>query len=770
MNETNKPPNLFKNKLETLLYLKDRLCASNILDLISFSVYDYRNNSDDVLKKISSTFCDRIIIRSSASTEDQNSTNAGHFMSVQHINPHDRESVTNGINTVILSYEKDGLLDSELIFVQKQLTNVFVAGVAFSFVPENCKPYFLVNYDDSGSTDSVTSGKCKKYMYIARDFVNSNCWESKLCHALLEVESYCENNNLDIEFAVTNDGDIYIFQVRRLMTISINGEQKEGLFRKNLLASAFDGINELLSDMAFWNPSEIIGDAPHPLDYSLYRYLVTESAWNKGISEIGYFSTLEELMLKQGNKPYIKLKTTFRSLIPASVGTELREKLTEYYCRILTDNKNLHDKIEFEIIHNCFNFSTMNKLDALVEAGFNNDEISEISEALYQNTKVIIEQYDNILLKGQQRLEELESTLNKCKADNHLGEIAGILNAIKKIMPVIRDCGVIPFACQARCAFIARSLCISMVDEGLIDSNAIEGFMRSIKSITGDLQNDVFRFNNNEIDKGYMENKYGHLRSNSYDVTSPTYSEVGIAEIFGRVDGTHKEQSKKADYKAELNICFPDTNINLTNFIITSLAQREYFKFIFTKALSFVLELILKLAEHFEISRDDIAYTTIDELMMLTVECNMRKNLIAEIEEKKKEYKLNALVILPPVIVKSNDFNVVLVDESIPNYVTNQIIEGDVLIIDGLPQNRPDVSGKIVVIQYADPGYDWVFATGSISGLVTRYGGMGSHMAIRCMEFGIPAAIGCGELIYNQVIKSQRIVLDCSSKKVVIVR
>ena len=30
------------------------------------------------------------------------------------------------------------------------------------------------------------------------------------------------------------------------------------------------------------------------------------------------------------------------------------------------------------------------------------------------------------------------------------------------------------------------------------------------------------------------------------------------------------------------------------------------------------------------------------------------------------------------------------------------------------------------------------------------YGGANSHMAIRCAEFNIPAAIGCGTLIYDQ--------------------
>ena len=61
-----------------------------------------------------------------------------------------------------------------------------------------------------------------------------------------------------------------------------------------------------------------------------------------------------------------------------------------------------------------------------------------------------------------------------------------------------------------------------------------------------------------------------------------------------------------------------------------------------------------------------------------------------------------------------------------------------------------DIDGKIVLIEGADPGYDWIFSKG-IKGLITRFGGAASHMAIRCAEFGIPEAIGCGEVIYKDI-------------------
>ena len=58
MNVIVKSPILFRNKLETLLYLKDKLCASKILELYYFSVSDYRKDPDNILSKIATTFSD----------------------------------------------------------------------------------------------------------------------------------------------------------------------------------------------------------------------------------------------------------------------------------------------------------------------------------------------------------------------------------------------------------------------------------------------------------------------------------------------------------------------------------------------------------------------------------------------------------------------------------------------------------------------------------------------------------------------------------------
>jgi len=75
------------------------------------------------------------------------------------------------------------------------------------------------------------------------------------------------------------------------------------------------------------------------------------------------------------------------------------------------------------------------------------------------------------------------------------------------------------------------------------------------------------------------------------------------------------------------------------------------------------------------------------------------------------------------------------------------------------------LSGKIVALEKADPGFDWIFSQ-DIAGLITCYGGAASHMAIRCAEFGIPAAIGCGKKIYAYVCTLDAVSLDAKHGKI----
>ena len=120
---------------------------------------------------------------------------------------------------------------------------------------------------------------------------------------------------------------------------------------------------------------------------------------------------------------------------------------------------------------------------------------------------------------------------------------------------------------------------------------------------------------------------------------------------------------------------------------------------------------------------------------------------------------------LPSLISEKSDLFVVPLLIGEPNFITNKIISEHAVTISGKDVDPEIIDGKIVLIENADPGFDWIF-TRDVKGLVTKYGGANSHMAIRCAEFGLPAAIGCGEQIFLKLEKSNKINLNSSERTI----
>ena len=91
------------------------------------------------------------------------------------------------------------------------------------------------------------------------------------------------------------------------------------------------------------------------------------------------------------------------------------------------------------------------------------------------------------------------------------------------------------------------------------------------------------------------------------------------------------------------------------------------------------------------------------------------------------------------------------------------------MLIDKNYSQNQNLKNKIIIIESADPGYDWIFGK-KISGLITMFGGANSHMAIRASELNLPAAIGIGKVKFEQLISSSHIKLDPINKKVEIIK
>ena len=123
--------------------------------LCFFSKKEFLNNSTSVLKKIKKKFKGKqLIIRSSSFDEDgSKKTNAGKYKSFSNVNSNqDFEKL---IKEIINEFKSS---DDQFI-VQTYINKPDICGVVFSRDPNNNSPYYIINYDQSGKTDIVTSGK-----------------------------------------------------------------------------------------------------------------------------------------------------------------------------------------------------------------------------------------------------------------------------------------------------------------------------------------------------------------------------------------------------------------------------------------------------------------------------------------------------------------------------------------------------------------------------------------------------------------------------------
>ena len=124
----------------------------------------------------------------------------------------------------------------------------------------------------------------------------------------------------------------------------------------------------------------------------------------------------------------------------------------------------------------------------------------------------------------------------------------------------------------------------------------------------------------------------------------------------------------------------------------------------------------------------------------------------------------NNFIKLPYLIVSKNDFFISSILLSKPNFITEKFIKGEVDILEG-NNIKKNIKNKIIIIENADPGYDWIFSK-NIKGLITKFGGVNSHMSIRCEEKQLPAVIGVGEDNFNKLLNVKNIEIDCKLQKI----
>lgn len=775
-------PVAFATKAETLEALEPLVRTAKVLPQVPFSVRQWKDDPRGVIARVSRAgWLDiPLIVRSSARAEDAlGQSLAGHFTSV--LGVRGERALRGAIDEVVASYR--GGDDADLVFIQPMLEDVVLSGVAFTRDPNTGGSYLVINYNDANAdTGSVTSGSTndlKTYYFYKAAPVTPPPHLQPVVDLARELESLFGFGDLDIEFAATRDGGFYLLQARPLVCARApqvgergHAQALAGISRKighGLRRHPYlHGPRTVYGVMPDWNPAEIIGVRPRPLALSLYKALVTDAIWAYQRNNYGYRNLRSfPLLIDFCGLPYIDVRVSFNSFVPAATEAGLADRLVSYYIDRLLESPAYHDKVEFKIIFSCYTLDLPERLQVLRGSGFSADDCSRLADDLRRLTNRIIHIETGLWRGDVARIKKLEARREQILASDQ--------DEVSKIYWLLEDCkryGTLPFAGLARAGFIAVQLLQSLVAVEVLSRGEYDHFLENLESVSTGMARDFHCLSREEFLA-----RYGHLRPGTYDLLSPRYDEAP-----DRYFDWNRAGSSTPPVPPPFALTLPQLKrieallkdhglehdvLGLFDFIKEAIEGREYSKFVFTRSLSAALSLFKEFAGYHGLSAEEASYASVETVNQLySSAADSGETLRRAVEAGKEGHALTRQIVLPPLITSPEEVYHFHVPQSEPNYITQKEAAGPVAFADSELER---LKGSVLLIPSADPGFDWVFSHG-ISGLVTMYGGVNSHMAIRAGELGIPSVIGAGEMLFQRFSTGKVLEIDAANRQVRIIR
>ncbi|TAJ17134.1 MAG: adenylyl-sulfate kinase [Planctomycetota bacterium] len=771
----------FRTKAETLAALEGRLDTARVLPQQCFEVRAWRANPAAVLDAL----CARgwldapLIVRSSARCEDgERASQAGRFPSIQGCRG--EAAVRAAIDRIAAA-----LPDAEgrdQIFVQPQLVGVRESGVVFTRDPASGGRYAIVCSDStSGATDAITSGRAAERRTRFHHASAPAPRAPDLARVLALARELCERfgrDALDVEYAIGADGELYLLQVRPLRVEAAGGasddDEARALARVHARVAELGALHPyqlggapILGAMPDWNPAEVLGARPRPLALSLYRELVTDGIWAYQRRNYGYRDLRSfPLLVSLAGLPYVDVRTSFHSFVPADLDDALGARLVDEYARRLLARPPDHDKVEFAIVYSCATLDLDARLAALAEQGFAADDRARIAQSLRALTNRITAGPRCLFRADLAKIAELE------RRQRAFAERAANLDPLARVYWLLEDCkryGTLPFAGIARAAFIALQILDSLVATGLLERAEREQFLHSLHSVRAGLERDLA-----ELPRAQFLRRHGHLRPGTYEITSPRYDEepqryfAAHAPHSAARGGARAPLELDAARRARIDRALAAAGLehdasSLFAALRDAIEGRENAKHAFTRSLSDALAILAEHGRALGFTRDDLSYAEYDALRALHAGTDDARAVLARsIEAGRARHAITRRLTLPPLVTAPDDALSFELPNAEPNYVGRAGAEGPVVGVGARPE---ELRGAIVAIPSADPGHDWIFAH-DIAAFVTLYGGYNSHMSIRALELGIPAVIGAGEVLYGRWSAAQRLRIDCANRRV----
>ncbi|MBV8601124.1 MAG: phosphoenolpyruvate synthase, partial [Candidatus Eremiobacteraeota bacterium] len=440
----------------------------------------------------------------------------------------------------------------------------------------------------------------------------------------------------------------------------------------------------------------------------------------------------------------------------------LADRLVSYYINQLIAAPTLHDRVEFDIVFSCYTFDLPQRLNRLSEFGFSSEDRERLANSLRALTNRIIDREGGLWRADGAKIAILEERRKTILASG--------IDPIAKMYWLLEDCkryGTLPFAGLARAGFIAVQLLRSLVAVEVLSHRDYNAFMTGLDTVSGRLVRDLAGSSPEE----FLE-RYGHLRPGTYDILSPRYDEAPERYFEWKAK---REHERDGDELFSLSIPqmreidrllrehgFTHDIVGLFEFLRAAIEGREYAKFAFTRNLSDVLAMLGELG----FSKEEMSYADVAAIKELYSGSGNPRTVFGDaIARGKARYAQTMQLVFPPLIVDPDQVWAFELPVDEPHYITQRSAEGAVCTEEAIRAGGADLTGAIVFIPSADPGYDWLFSH-RIAGFVTAYGGVNSHMAIRAGELNLPAVIGAGETLFRRWSSAKTIRIDAANRHV----
>jgi len=468
---------------------------------------------------------------------------------------------------------------------------------------------------------------------------------------------------------------------------------------------------------------------------------------------------------------------SFLSLTPASIDLALANRLVEDRILALQENPALHDKVEFELLLTTPDVASLDRFQCLVDRGFNSSEVQELARQLGQLTSAAITNHDYYCKADIRSTDAVVAWCSTSQFAVSSDDPNSLLDFANRALTKCANEGVIPFSRQARLAFMAQEMLGQFVTAGVLEQNWLDQWWQHLGTVALDVSTAIRSVCAGQITRTEFDAKFGHLRARTYDIRCPRYDHVSELACPVKPKPTERVSLPPLPAKAAVAISghleragIPHGAEEFFSFVSKVFQGRETTKFGFTRVLSDALEAIAKAGLIVGFAREDLAFLKLEELFVPREVKVAREFWRFAIEDGKTRWAASQHLSLPGVLFSADDLIAVRHRIGQPNFVTECVVAGEVVFLaDPSPFAHGDLKHKIVAVEAADPGLDWLFAF-PIAGLVTKYGGALSHMAVRCAEFGIPAAIGCGEHTFKKILETGRLSLNCRERRIEFLR